>query len=64
MVTELDPMASKIVERASPCDVKDCCQRAISECLDDSVRQGIYMCIYMFITKPQSLFLKIENIIE
>nr|XP_061822712.1 uncharacterized protein LOC133610451 [Nerophis lumbriciformis] len=41
MVTELDRMATKMVQRASMCDLKDCCQRAINACLDDSVRRGL-----------------------
>ncbi|XP_061825799.1 uncharacterized protein [Nerophis lumbriciformis] len=41
MVTELDRMATKTVQRASMCDLKDCCQRAINACLDDSVRRGL-----------------------
>ncbi|XP_061923407.1 uncharacterized protein LOC133663158 [Entelurus aequoreus] len=41
MVTELDRMATKMVQRASVCDLKDCCQRAINACLDDSVRRGL-----------------------
>ncbi|XP_072772480.1 uncharacterized protein [Nerophis lumbriciformis] len=41
MVTELVRMATKMVQRASMCDLKDCCQRAINACLDDSVRQGL-----------------------
>ena len=40
MVTELDRMATKIVQRASMCDLKDCCQRAINDCLDDL---GLYV---------------------
>ncbi|XP_072770150.1 uncharacterized protein [Nerophis lumbriciformis] len=39
MATELDRMATKMVQRASMCDLKDCCQRAINACLDDSVRR-------------------------
>lgn len=50
MVPELNQMATKIVQRASMCDLKAHCQRAINDCLDDSVRQGIFMVI----TKPQS----------
>nr|XP_061783198.1 uncharacterized protein LOC133574881 isoform X2 [Nerophis lumbriciformis] len=41
MVAELDRMATKMVQRASMCDLEDCCQRAINACLDDSVRRGL-----------------------
>nr|XP_061827219.1 uncharacterized protein LOC133613575 isoform X3 [Nerophis lumbriciformis] len=48
MVTELDRMATKTVQRASMCDLKDCCQRAINACLDDSDSLGMqqfYCCL-------------------
>nr|XP_061841327.1 uncharacterized protein LOC133622516 isoform X2 [Nerophis lumbriciformis] len=41
MVTELVRMATKMVQRASMCGLKDCCQRAINACLDDAVRRGL-----------------------
>ncbi|XP_061926475.1 uncharacterized protein LOC133665241 [Entelurus aequoreus] len=48
MVTKLDRMATKMVQRASMCDLKDCYQRAINACLNDSDSLGMqqfYCCL-------------------